>query len=238
MSTALKWLLGIAMTAGIVLAFTYAPEAVRPNYGTLDAAGNPVLEPWPSFRIFFFHVPSAWIAVLAFGVAAVASVRTLRRPQAAHDDVAASSSELGLLFAGVALASGMVWARLEWGAFWSWDPRQNSILVLMLIYAGYFTLRSSIPDPLRKARLAAVYSLVAFMPVVFLVFVVPRIMESLHPSPIIDTGGDSGAMDPRMRQVFFLFLATFTGLYAWMLSLRVRSVRVVRRVTGAEAGGL
>jgi len=225
-----KWLVGIGMTACILLAFFYPPVATRPDFGSLDAAGNPTIIPWPEFRIFFFHVPAAWIAVLAFTVAMVASVRHLRHPRPRLDGLALASSELGFLFCALSLISGMIWARREWGAFWNWDPRQNTVLILLLIYAGYFTLRSAIPEIDRRARLAAVYSIVAFATVPFLVFVVPRIMETLHPSPILRTGEESGVMDAKMRQVFFLFLAAYTGLYIWMLSLRTRLENVVRMV--------
>ncbi len=226
-----KWLLGLWMAASIVMSFSYAPEATRPNFGTLDAAtGKPVMEAWPAFRIFYYHVPAAWIAVLAFGVAMIYGIRVLRRPEARLDDVAAASSELGLLFSALALVSGMMWARMEWGAFWNWDPRESSILILLLIYAGYFTLRTAVPDPLRRARLAAVYSIVAFVTVPFLVFLVPRIMQSLHPSPIINEGSRGGSMNPRMFQVFMMFLVGYTGLYAWILALRVRTTRLHRMV--------
>jgi heme exporter protein C len=223
MATIGKWLAGILMTAGTVLAFTYAPVATRPNFST------GAMEPWPAFRIFFFHVPAAWVAVLAFAVAMIYSIRFLRNRTRRLDDVAMASSQLGFLFCFLALVSGMIWARWEWGAFWSWDPRQNTVLILLLIYAGYFTLRSAVPDPARRSRLAAVYSIVAFVTVPFLIFVVPRIMETLHPSPIIESGEGSGVMDARMRQVFFLLLGGFTGLYLWMLSLRITVERASRR---------
>ena len=226
-----KWVLGIWMVAAIVLSFTYAPEATRPNFGQLDpVTGQPLMQPWPAFRIFFFHVPAAWIAVLAFAVAMIVSIMVLRRPRERLDDIALASSELGFLFSALALVSGMIWARLEWGAFWNWDPRQNTILILLLIYAGYFTLRSAVPDPLKRTRLAAVYSILAFVTVPFLVFLVPRIMDSLHPSPIIKTGPRSGSMNPRMLQVFFMFLVGYTGLYVWILALKVRSLGLSRWV--------
>jgi heme exporter protein C len=223
-----KWAVAAVMTGAIVLAFTYPPVAMRPNYG------SGTLEPWPEFRIFFFHVPAAWIAVLAFAVAMIASIRVLRTRNRRLDDVAMASSELGFLFCALSLVSGMIWARHEWGAFWNWDPRQNSVLVLLLIYGGYFTLRSAMPDPARRARLAAVYSIVAFATVPFLIFIVPRVLESLHPSPIIktDTDTESGVMDARMRQVFYLLLAGYTGLYVWMMSIKVRVERVSREVLG------
>ncbi len=222
MAKLLKSLTALGMTAGIVLAFTWAPTATRKNFSTGE------MESWPEFRIFFFHVPAAWVAVLAFTVAMVVSIRFLRSRETRFDDLSMASSQLGFLFCFLSLVSGMIWARHEWGAFWNWDPRQNSVLILLLIYAGYFTLRSAIPDPHRRARLAAVYSIVAFLTVPFLMFIVPRIMESLHPSPIIKSGEGSGVMDPRMRQVFYLLTASFTGLYIWMLRVRVRVERVMR----------
>jgi heme exporter protein C len=222
MTGAWKWITGVLMTASIVLAFTYPPVATRPNFGTGQ------MEPWPEFRIFFFHVPAAWVAVLGFTVAMIWSIRYLRKRDRRLDDVALASSELGFLFCAVALVSGMIWARKEWGAFWNWDPRQNSVLILLLIYGGYFTLRSAVADVQKRMRLAAVYSIISFVTVPFLIFIVPRIMETLHPSPIIKTGKDSGVMDAKMRQVFFLFILAYTALYLWMLSLRARVERLSR----------
>ncbi len=224
MARAGKWLVGILMTASIVLAFTYAPLATRPRFGGAEVE----IIPWPEFRIFFFHVPAAWVAVLAFAVAMIYSIRVLRTRRRDLDDVAMVSSEIGFLFCFVALVSGMIWARREWGAFWNWDPRQNTVLILLLIYAGYFTLRGAVPDAARRAKLAAAYSILAFVTVPFLVFIVPRIMETLHPSPIIQTEGSSGVMDPRMRQVFYLFIVSFTGLYIWMLNLKIKVERALR----------
>jgi len=215
-STAWKWSTAVLMPAAIVLAFTYPPVATRPNFGSGQ------MEPWPEFRIFFFHVPAAWVAVLGFLVAMIWSIRYLRSRDRRLDDVALASSELGFLFCFTALVSGMIWARREWGAFWNWDPRQNTVLILLLIYGGYFTLRSAIADPQKRVRLAAVYSVVAFVTVPFLVFIVPRVMETLHPSPIIKTGKDSGVMDGKMRQVFYLFIVAYTTLYLWILSLRAK----------------
>jgi heme exporter protein C len=226
-----KWLTGVWMSACILLAFLWAPEATRPNFSTTP----PTLEPWPEFRIFFFHVPAAWVAVLAFAVSMIASIRVLRRPLRRLDDLAAASSQLGFLFCFLSLVSGMIWARHEWGAFWNWDPRQNTVLVLLLIYAGYFTLRSAVPEADRRARLSAVYSIVAFVTVPFLVFVVPRIMETLHPSPIIQTEGSRGSMDSRMRLVFFLLLAGYTAVYVWMLDLQIRLARL--RLPARPAAG-
>ena len=224
MARAWKWVTGVLMTASILLAFTYSPVTVRPRF----EGGVKTMVPWPEFRIFFFHVPSAWVATLGFLVAMIWSIGYLRSRDRRFDDVALASSELGFVFCAVALLSGMIWARREWGAFWNWDPRQNTVLILLLIYGGYFTLRSAIADEDKRRRITAVYSIFAFVTVPFLVFIVPRIMETLHPSPIIKTNEQSGVMNAKMRQVFYLFVLSYTSLYLWILDIRVRVERLSR----------
>jgi len=235
----LKGLLGVWVAVCIYLAFLWAPEMVRPNFGTNT------MEPWPTFRIVFFHVPAAWICVLAFGVSMGASIAGLRRYTERRDDLAMATSQIGLVFATLALVSGMIWARRDWGTFWNWDPRESSVLIILLIYAGYFALRSAVPEPRRRARLAAVYSIVAFVPALLLIFVVPRIMTSLHPSPVIPVGENKGSMNGTMRVVLYSMVFGYIGLAWWVITLRIRieelaRVRASRRGAGpvaAAAGG-
>jgi len=147
-----KWILGPYMLVVIWAAFQWAPQMTRPNYQT------GTLEPWESFRIVFFHVPAAWTCVVAFLVSMVASVGVLRNKSLQSDRKAMSAAQLGFLFGALALISGMLWARNDWGAAWNWDPRQTSVAILLLIYGAYFALRGSIQDPRNRARLSAVYS--------------------------------------------------------------------------------
>jgi heme exporter protein C len=120
-----------------------------------------------------------------------------------------------------------------WGSYWNWDPRETSIFFLLLIYIAYLALRSAIEEPARRARLAAIYSAIAFVSVPFLVFVVPRIYDTLHPDPIVNSRGRID-MDPRIRIVFFAMLLGFTGLFYWLLALRVRVLRIERRRAGSR----
>lgn len=207
------------VAATMVAAFVWAPEV-------------PVLG--PTTRVLYFHIPSAWITVLALGWSMVHSALYLRTRDLAHDDHAAASAELGLLFCIAATITGSLWARAMWGSYWNWDPRETSIFFLMLIYGAYLALRGSLDDPVRRARLAAIYSCVAFVAVPFLMFVVPRIYDTLHPDPIINVRGKV-EMDPRIRIAFLALLIGFTGLFFWMLSLRVRVLRVARRLEASHA---
>ena len=176
-------------------------------------------------RIIFIHIPCAWIGVLAFLVAAVYAWRVLRgwrdgaaAPAAiAHaDHLSARSAALGLAFTAVATVTGAIFSRLTWGAFWNWDPRQTTILCLLLIYAAYLALRSVTADPERRARVSAVYALFSFLAVPFLVFVIPRFYFSLHPEPVLNAAGHVD-MDPTMLLVLLLALADVTLIYAALL---------------------
>jgi heme exporter protein C len=134
-------------------------------------------------RIIIMHVPTAWLSTLAFGIAAIYSVLYLRRRRPGDDDRALAAVEQGLLFSILATATGSVFAKVVWGSFWNWDPRETSILVLLLIYGAYFALRSAIDDPERRQTLAAVYAVLAFATAPLLTFVVPRLAETtLHPN--------------------------------------------------------
>jgi len=209
----LRGLLLLWIAAWIVAAFLWAPLV-------------PVLG--PTTRVLYFHIPSAWVTVLALGWSMVHSVLYLRSRNLEHDHQAAAAAEIGLLFCVAATISGSLWAKAMWGAYWNWDPRETSIFFLLLVYGAYLALRSAIDQPERRARLSAVYSAIAFVSVPFLVFVVPRIYFTLHPDPLINTRGKID-MDPRIRVVFFALLAGFTALFFWVQSVRVRVARLERR---------
>ena len=108
-----------------------------------------------------------------------------------------------------------------WGSYWNWDPRETSIVFLLLIYGAYFALRAAVPDPERRAALAAVYAVLAFVTVPFLVFIVPRVYFSLHPDTVINTQGRLN-MDSSMFQVLMASLAGFTALGAWLFDIECR----------------
>lgn len=172
-------------------------------------------------RILFFHVPMAWVSTVAFVMALVYGVMYIRKRDVIYDYRAASSAALGLLFAVLATVTGALWAKFEWGAYWNWDPRQTAIFVLILIYGAYFALRSAIESEETRARLSSVYIILAGIAMPFFMFILPRIVDSLHPDPIVNTSGKV-KMNTNMLLVFLSSLAGFTVFYFWMLNLRVR----------------
>ncbi len=185
-----KLLVGIWM-AGV----TIATFVIIPPYQGLGDAG----------RIVIVHVPTAWVAVIAFTVSAVYSALYLRRRLPADDAKATAAAEGGLIFTLLATLTGMVFSQIAWGVFWNWDPRQVTILVLLLIYAALFALRSAIDDLERRRRLAAVYSLFAFVTMPFLMFVAPRMAEStLHPNCAFIKGSDCDGITLQVGHVGLL----------------------------------
>lgn len=181
-----------------------------------------------SSRIFYYHIPQAWICVMAFAVAMGYSIAYLRTKNIKHDDSAVAAAALGLTFCILATMSGSIFAKVTWGSFWNWDPRETSIFVLLLIYGAYFALRGAIEVEQRRASLAAVYAIFAFVTVPFLIFVVPRVVPSLHPADSVVDKNMKFTMGPQVRMIFFSSLTLFTILFVWMFTLACRVQRLVR----------
>jgi len=179
-------------------------------------------------RNILFHVPMSFVAFIAFLVGTINSIQVLRKNDLKHDLRARAASAGGLLFTTLATVTGSIWARFSWGSFWNWDePRETSILVLLLIYIAYFLLRSLLEDSEeKKARIAAVYNIIAFVTVPFLMFILPRITRSLHPgsgseAPVINLSGKTH-IDPWFSIFLWINVTCFALLFFWMRDLYIR----------------
>lgn len=206
-----KFILFLWMSAIFVLALLY-PIPDIPALG--DRA-----------RVLYFHVPMAWVSVAAFFLSMIYSVKYLTKRDIFYDAKASSAAGLGLVFCVLATVTGSVWAKFNWGAFWNWDPRQTSIFLLLLIYGAYFALRSAVVSEDSRAKLSAVYSILAFVTVPFFIFVVPRIVSSLHPDPIINMRGKIN-MDTPMLLIFLGSVLGFITLFLWMLNVKIRLAKI------------
>lgn len=185
-------------------------------------------------RIIFFHVPTAWLSVLAFLTAMIFGVKYLRDKNLDDDAKSNAALKLGMVFCILATVTGSVWAKFNWGTFWNWDPRETSIFVLLLIYGSLFSLRSAIENEDKRARLSAVYSIFAFLTVPFFVFIMPRIMAGLHPGSADDNSAGpivNFKMSPNMFVVFFVSLIAFTILYFWMWRLSYKSAIIKEKLS-------
>lgn len=184
-------------------------------------------------RLFYFHVPLAWTAYLAFFVVMVASIGYLWKRRPMFDAVARSSAEVGLLLTTLMLITGSLWARPIWGTWWSWDARLTTTLLLWFIYVGYLMLRASVDDEEKAARYAAVVGIIGALdiPIIHQSVVWWR---SLHPESVVLASGGP-AMPASMLTALLISLAAFTVLYAVLVVLRTRlelvhrELRIVRR---------
>lgn len=166
-------------------------------------------------RIVFFHIPVAWVAVLAFFLSAGWSIQYVRTRDMQYDRKSSAAATLGLFFCLLATVSGAIFAKLTWGAYWNWDPRQTTIFILLLIYGAYLVLRASIQDEEQRARISAVYALLSSVTVPFLVFIIPRFYFSLHPEPVLNRVGKL-EMDVVMFYVLLAAVGACTALF-WQL---------------------
>ncbi len=211
MKTTLRWLLWLWLATVIWAAFFWAPLIAGFNgfHGDSPQSG----------RILFFHVPVAVVSFVAFMTAGFWSVRYLWRRTDAADRAAFAAVESGVVFCLLAIITGAVWAKVQWGAAWTWDPRQTTIALALLFYGAYLTLRDAIEDPEAKARIAAAYGALGIIVAPFLFFVLPRLVESqLHNAP------GSTRMTPRILIVFLSSVAGFTVLFFWIHRLRCRAL--------------
>lgn len=166
-------------------------------------------------RIAFFHIPVAWVSVLAFMLSAGWSIQYLRTREIRYDWKSSSAASLGLAFCLLATISGAIFAKLTWGAYWNWDPRQTTIFILLLIYGAYLVMRASIQDEEERAKISAVYALLSSLTVPFLVFIIPRFYFSLHPEPVLNRAGKL-EMDTVMVYVLIAAVGACTALF-WQL---------------------
>lgn len=176
-----------------------------------------------TIRNIYFHVPM-WFGMMTLcGVSVYHSIRYLRKPDMLSDIKATSYAATGMLYGVLGIITGAIWAKYTWGKPWSNDIKQVGSAIALLIYAAYFVLRNSIPDLDKRARVGAVYNIFAFVMLLPALWIIPRMMESLHPGGMGNPGADPRDMDARMRLIFWpAAVPGFIILGLWISSLTVR----------------
>jgi heme exporter protein C len=177
----------------------------------------------PVQKVFYFHISAAWGGMLSFILGAVAGADYLRSRRMGWDSLSLAAIEVGLVFALIAILSGMIWARPIWNTWWVWDPRLTTTAIMALIYLAYFILRSGLATPEARARLGAVYAILAVLTVPLTFFSI-RLFRTIHPV-VIATGGGQGSafsMTPRMLTALFASLFAFTILLTDLVWHRFR----------------
>ncbi len=207
----LRWLLWLYFVVLILAAFLWAPL----SQGFAGREGDAP----QSSRIVFFHVPMAVASFFAFLTAAVWSGLYLFRRRPSDDHASQAAVEVGLVFCVLATVTGAVWARVQWGAYWNWDPRQTSIAIAILFYGAYLTLRGALEDPEARARISSAYCVLGLVVAPFLYFILPRMAAfSLHPKP-------AGAeMDRAIGSMVTASIVAHLLLFYWIAAVRRRQL--------------
>ncbi|WP_018617406.1 cytochrome c biogenesis protein CcsA [Segetibacter koreensis] len=179
-----------------------------------------------SIRNFFFHVPMWFGMMVLFIVSVIYAIKFLRNPSIDADIYSREYAKTGIVFGVLGLITGAIWANYTWGEAWSNDPKQLLAAIALLIYAAYFILRNSIPDVDKRAKIGAVYNVFACAMLFPTLWIIPRMVESLHPggqgvegNPGMGGGKD---LDPAMRMVFWPAVVGWTLLGVWITTLRIR----------------
>lgn len=206
----------ILVAAATLVVFVYAP--IEANMGRVQ-------------KIFYFHISTAWVGMLGFLVAVIAGVAYLITGQRKWDIAGLAAVEVSLVFFGIAIVAGSIWARPTWGVWWNWDPRLTTAAIIELVYSAYLMLRQGIEDPDRRARFGAVYAIVAFVSVP-ITFTSIRILRTIHPVLIGGTEAGTNGMGMTNKMVYtmmfslFTFSFVFADLYWHRLRLGMLSEKI------------
>lgn len=220
---------------GFYLQTIYSKDVEFGPQGGFSSMTAPIAQ-----KIFYFHMPSAWVSYVAFFATLVGSVLYLRTKDPKYDRLAMSSAELGVLFATIAIATGPIWAKQEWGVYWRWDDTKLvTTFVMWLVYIGYLSLRAAMSEPVARARVCSVYGIVGFvtMPMSLLSARIAPLLRSSHPEVIASS---SGSLSPEAGMAIGVAVIAFTILFAAMLIKRIEvaeaeeELEELKRTIGGE----
>lgn len=222
----LLWLSAAGMLAGLAGVYLWVPTDCSQIINGVCFQGTVQ-------RIFYIHAPSAWVAYLGFTVVLISSIAYLKTGSERWDSLAHSSAEVGVVFTGITLVTGMIWGKPVWGTFWQWEPRLTLTLVLFLIYVGYLAFRATALDATRGARISAVIGISGFSAIPLVHFSV-KWWRGQHPGPVVVDPEQGADLPPEMLITLLFMLGVFSLLYACLLVLRNRLGRLEQQLRALE----
>lgn len=187
-----------------------------------------------TIRATYFHVPMWFGMVFLFTMSLYYSLRYLRSPEEKFDRHAEAFAHAGLAFGLLGLLTGMVWANYTWGSPWHGDPKQNGAAIATLVYLAYFVLRGSLENQEQRARLSSVYNIFAFASMIPLIFIIPRLSDSLHPGSGGNPGFNMYDLDSRMRLVLYPAVLGWFIVGYWLAINRVRQKNIEEKISAVE----
>lgn len=173
-------------------------------------------------RVLHFHVPMWFGMLFLFLASVVHSIQYLSSGKKENDVMSSQLAAVGVVFGILGMLTGMFWATFTWGEPWSSDPKQNASAIGLLIYFAYFVLRGSIQDEQQRAKISAVYNIFAFAALIPLLFILPRMTDSLHPGNGGNPGFNAYDLDSNLRLVFYPAVLGWTLLGFWIATIKIR----------------
>ena len=175
-----------------------------------------------SIRGLYFHVPMWFGMVFLFLLSVIYAILYLNKPNSNYDHKSVEFANVGLIFGILGTVTGMIWANYTWGSPWHGDPKQNGAAIALLVYLAYFILRGSVDNEEQRGRLSAVYNIFAFAAMIPLIFIIPRLQDSMHPGNGGNPGFNAYDLDNRMRLVFYPAVIAWILVGVWIGSIRIR----------------
>lgn len=186
----------------------------------IDVPRLPILN--ETIRNQFFHVPMWFSMLILLTGSVIFSIKYLRSSNIDDDRNASAFASVGIILGILGMVTGSVWAKFTWGAWWVNDPKLNSALIALNIYLAYTVLRYSMDDEQQRAKISAVYNIFAFATLIPLLFILPRMTDSLHPGNGGNPGFNIYDLDNRLRLIFYPAVVGWTLLGVWLVSINVR----------------
>lgn len=175
-----------------------------------------------SIRNLYFHVPMWFSMIVLFSISVFYSIKSLRGNDPADDIKAVESVNAGVIFGLLGIVTGAIWAKFTWGQAWSFDVKQNFAAIAILLYFAYLVLRNAIDEEQKRAKISAIYNIFAFPIMVVLLFVLPRLSDSLHPGNGGNPGFNAYDLDKHMRMVFYPACLGWILIGCWIYNILYR----------------
>ena len=185
-----------------------------------DVPRLPILN--ETIRALYFHVPMWFTMIFLLLLSSFNSYKYINTGKNYYDIKSYNYANVAVYFGVLGLLTGMIWAKFTWGTFWTNDPKLNGSAIGMLIYLGYFVLRSSVKDESKRGKISSVYNVFAFAMLIPLIFILPRMADSLHPGNGGNPGFNVYDMNSQLRVVFYPAVAGFILLGIWITDLRLK----------------
>ena len=189
-----------------------------------DVPRLPILN--ETIRVLYFHVPMWFTMIFLLFLSSINAYKFISSGDLSYDLKSYNYANIGVFFGVLGIISGMIWAKYTWGTYWTNDPKLNGSAVGLLIYFSYLVLRNSVEDESKKGKISSVYNILAFSMLIPLIFILPRLTDSLHPGNGGNPGFNVYDLNSQLRIVFYPAVIGFILLGIWIADLRLRVLKL------------